>query len=112
MAALRAWADALRLNGVFVMELMHRDRVAHLYGTPIEHRGPVSEEGETDWVTGVRTSTIRYGDISKTFRVRLYTVTELTRMLREAGFRTVEAMGGLEGGRVSPESRLALRGVK
>lgn len=112
VAALRAWAATLRPKGVLVMELMHRDLVAHLYGSSIDHPGPVSEEGETDWVTGVRTATVRYGEIVKTFRIRLYTVTELVQMLHEAGFAAVEAMGGLEGGPVSPESRLALRAVR
>jgi SAM-dependent methyltransferase len=111
-AALAAWADRLRPGGVLVMELMHRDRVAHLYGQPIDHPGGVTEEGHTDWVTGVRTSTLRHGAIVKTFQVRLYTVTELVRMLRVAGFETVDAYGDLEGGEVTPESRLALRAVK
>ena len=111
MAALRAWAASLRPEGVLVMELMHRDLVAHLYGRSID-TGPVSEEGETDWVTSVRTATVRYGEIAKTFRIRLYTVTELVQMLSQAGFTTVDAMGGLAGGPVSPESRLVLRAVR
>lgn len=111
-AAVRAWAESLRPGGILVMELMHRDRVAHLHGRPIEHPGPVSEEGETDWVTGVRAATVTYGAIVKKFRVRLYTVTELVQMLHEAGFRDVGAFGGLDGGPVSPEARLVLRAVK
>jgi SAM-dependent methyltransferase len=111
-AAVTAWATCLRPGGVLVMELMHRDRVAHLYGQPIEHPGGVSETGHTDWVTGMRTSTITYGSIVKTFRFRLYTVTELVQLLHQAGFGHVDAYGALRGGEVSPESRLALRAVK
>jgi SAM-dependent methyltransferase len=111
-AALAAWAGCLRPGGVLVMELMHRDRVAHLYGGPIEHPAGVSEEGHTDWVTGLRVSTVRYRAIAKTFQVRLYTATELVRMLHEAGFQHVEASGALDGGEVTPESRLALRALK
>lgn len=111
-AALTAWSEALRPGGVLVMELMHRDRVAHLCGQPIPPAGPVSEEGDTDWVTGVRTATVTYGAIVKTFRVRLYTVTELVGMLHDAGFGQTDAYGGLEGGAVSPESRLVIRAVQ
>lgn len=111
-AALNAWARSLRPGGVLVMELMHRDRVAYLYGQPIEHPEGPSETGHTDWVTGIRTSTMTYGSIVKTFRVRLYTVTALVDLLRQAGFATVEAFGSLRGGEVSPESRLAIRAVR
>lgn len=102
----------LRPNGVLVMELMHRDLVAHLYGQSVDHGGPVSEEGVTDWVTGVRTATVTHGAITKTFRMRLYTVTELVGMLHDAGFQQIDALGDLAGGPVSPESRLVLRAVK
>jgi SAM-dependent methyltransferase len=112
IAAVRAWAAALRPNGVLVMELMHRDLVAHLYGQSFDHGGPVSEEGVTDWVTGVRTATVTHGAITKTFRMRLYTVTELVGMLHDAGFQQIDALGDLAGGPVSPESRLVLRAVK
>lgn len=110
--ALDAWARCLRPGGVLVMELMHRDRVAYLYGQPIEHVGGPSETGHMDWVTGVRTATRTYGSIVKTFRVRLYTVTALVDLLRQAGFHTVEAFGSLRGGEVTPESRLAIRAVR
>jgi SAM-dependent methyltransferase len=112
VAAVDAWAQALRPGGVLVMELMHRDRLAALFDQPVEHRGPVEEVGETDWVSGVRTSTVTFAGIEKTFRVRLYTVTDLVRMLHQAGFRTVDAYGGLRGGQVTPHTRLALRAVR
>lgn len=98
IAAVRASAAALRPNGVLVMELMHRDLVAHLYGQSVDHGGPVSEEGVTDWVTGVRTATVTHGAITKTFRMRLYTVTELVGMLHDAGFQQIDALGDLAGG--------------
>lgn len=112
VAALNAWARVLRPGGVLVMELMHRDRVAHHHGQPIAHAGPVTEEGQTDWITGVRDATVTYGDVVKSFRVRLYTATELVAMLRDAGFGQVDAFGGLDGGLVTPETRLAIRAVK
>lgn len=112
VAAVEAWVQALRPGGVLVMELMHRDRLAALFGQPVEHPGPVAEAGETDWVSGVRTATVTYAGIEKTFRVRLYTVTDLVNMLHHAGFARVDAYGGLQGGPVTPHTRLALRAVK
>lgn len=112
VAAVSAWAQALRSGGVLVMDLMHRDRLAASFGQPIEHPGRVEEVGETDWVTGVRTSTVTYQGIEKTFRVRLYTVTELVRMLHQAGFTAVDAYGSLRGGEVTPHTRLALRAIR
>lgn len=94
------------------MELMHRDRAAHLYGQAGGYAGGVSESGVTDWVTGIRTATMTYGSIVKAFRVRLYTVTELVQLLHGAGFGQVDASGTLRGGAVTPETRLVLRATK
>jgi SAM-dependent methyltransferase len=111
-AALKAWAGALRPGGVLAMELMHRDLVANRHGQTNDNPGPVTEEPATDWVTGVVTSTVRYREIVKTFRFRMYTVTQLVQMLRAAGFASVEAMSSLAGGTVTPASRVTLRGVR
>jgi SAM-dependent methyltransferase len=111
-AALAAWAGALRPGGVLVMELMHRDLVANRHGQTNENPGSVTEEAETDWVTGVVTATVRYREIVKIFRFRLYTVTQLVQMLRDAGFATVKAMSSLAGGTVTPASRVTLRAVR
>lgn len=111
-AALTAWASCLRPGGVLVMELMHRDRLAYLHGQASDNQGGVSETGVTDWVTGERTASVTYGSITKSFRVRLYTVTEMVQLLHQAGFGHVDAYGTLRGGEVSPETRLVLRAVK
>ncbi|MDP8976989.1 MAG: class I SAM-dependent methyltransferase [Actinomycetota bacterium] len=110
-AALRAWRGVLRPGGALVMTLMHRDRVAYLQAQPREVRGPVREEGETDWVKGVRTATVTYRDTAKNFRVRLYTVTELVGLLRGAGFGQVAAYGDLWHTPVSPATRLVLHAI-
>lgn len=111
-AAVGAWARCLRPDGVLVMELMHRDRVAHLHGQPHDGQRGVVETGETNWVTGVRTAKVTFGSIVKSFRVRLYTVTELVQLLEQSGFGHVDAYGTLRGGEVTPETRLVLRAVK
>jgi SAM-dependent methyltransferase len=112
VAALAAWHRVLRPGGVLVMDLMHRDRVAYLHGKPPLLEGAVREEGITDWVEGIRTATVRYRDVVKTFRMRLYTATELVRLLRQAGFSDVEAFGGFQREAVSPQQRLVLRAMK
>jgi hypothetical protein len=43
-----------------------------------------------------------------TYRLRLYTATELIRLVRDAGFSDVESCGGFDGGPVSRETRLVL----
>ena len=111
-AALAAWARALRPDGVLVMELMHRDWLARRYGQEPDQPGGVSQTGQTDWVTGVRTTTVSHGDVSKTFRIRLYTATDLVRLLRNAGFRQVDAYGSLSRDDLSPDTRLVIRATR
>lgn len=110
-AALDAWARSLRPGGVLLMDLTHRDQVAHAYGRDQARPSGVTETGHTDWVTGVSTTRLTYRDIVKIFRVRLYTVTELVSMIRASGFREVKAYGDLSGGPLTPQTRLVLRAV-
>lgn len=115
IAALEAWFRVLRDSGVLLMELMHRDRVAHLYdpdNKPVEH-GSIREEGCTEWVTGVRDATVTYGSVSKSFRIRLYTATELVGELKGIGFSTVEVWGDLDGVTpLSPATRMVIRAIR
>ena len=117
MAALHAWYEVLAPGGVLLMETMHRDRLAYLFDPdPDPDAGedqPVKETGTTDWVTGIRTATMTWGEVSKSFRVRLYTATELVRELESIGFHDIDVSGRL-GGEVplSPVTRLAIRAVK
>jgi SAM-dependent methyltransferase len=115
IAALEAWFRVLRHGGVLLMELMHRDGVAHLYDPddkPVEH-GRIREAGRTDWITGVRDATVTYGSISKSFRIRLYTATELVGELKRIGFSTVEVWGDLDGVTpLSPATRLVIRATR
>lgn len=111
-AAVSAWSRCLRPGGVLVMELMHRDRVAYLFGQASEDPTGASETRTTDWVTGITSATVTFESITKKFRVRLYTATELVRLLRGAGFGRVDAYGTLRGGEVTPETRLVLRAVR
>lgn len=112
VGALRAWYDVLRPGGVLIMDLFHRDAAARAFAgdDAVIERGPTRETGVTDWVTGLRTATITYGDTSKTFRVRLYTATELVTELARVGFTTIDVHGDLHATtRVSPTTRLVIR---
>lgn len=106
--ALEAWFAVLRPGGLLVVETMHRDRLAHLWGRPMPP-SDLQEEGETDWVTGVRTARVRVDGEVREFQVRLYTVTALVAMLHGTGFTDVEVFGGLSGEPFDPSTRLALR---
>jgi hypothetical protein len=43
-----------------------------------------------------------------TYEIRLYCVTELVEMVREAGFEQVDCYGGLDGSELTFDSRLVL----
>jgi hypothetical protein len=47
-----------------------------------------------------------------TFRLRVYTSTELARLLEDVGFVEIECFGDLDGGQLSRESRLVVRARK
>lgn len=115
IAALHAWYAVLRPGGLLIMDLFHRDAAAHAFGgdDAVIERGPTRETGVTDWVTGRRTATITYGDVSKTFQVRLYTATELVTELETAGFGAIEVHGDLHASsQLSPTTRLVIRATK
>lgn len=111
LAALRAWHRVLRPGGLLLLELTHRDAVAHLYegDDQVIEQGAVRETGVTDWVTGLRTATVTADGMTKTFVIRLYTITELVTELRAAGFAAVEARAGLDSSAPpTPATRRAL----
>lgn len=114
LAALRAWYQVLDPGGTLLMELMHRDRLAHAYGQQqLMNTERVRETSTIDWVQGTSTATVTYGHISKTFHVRLYTATELVRELHSVGFGHIDVWGDLDGVTpLSPETRLVIRAVK
>lgn len=108
---LRAWHDVLRPGGVLILETMHRDRLAWLWGRDHDP-GARRETGVTDWVTGVRHATVEIGGETRPFRMRLYTATELVRMLTDTGFTRIEVLGGLDRAPLDPSTRLAIRAVR
>lgn len=111
MRCLISWFEVLRPSGLLVVETMHRDRLAWLWGQDSDP-GTRRETGTTDWTTGVRTSIVQINGETRAFRVRLYTVTDLVRMMREVGFVQVEAFGGLDASELDPSKRLAVRAFR
>lgn len=107
----------LRPGGALVMETTHRDRLI----CDFEPRGwdPVPgghlwvQERSFDHVAGEieNTHTFVAADGSReshTYRLRVYTASELMRLLEGAGFGDVEAYGGFEREDLSERTRLVL----
>lgn len=100
----------LRRGGTLVVETAHRDALMHRFAPrswdPLPGGGVVLEERRFDHVVGeietTHTLVSTAGEQeSFTYRLRVYTVTELIRLLEGAGFTDVEAYGGLDGGELS-----------
>jgi SAM-dependent methyltransferase len=94
----------LRPGGVFALEAMHRDRLMSDFHEEEWHELPegalLLDRGRFDHVAGtfdraqtlIRSSGKR---VTTSFRVRIYTATEVAAMLDGAGFTEVEFSGGL-----------------
>jgi SAM-dependent methyltransferase len=108
----------LRPGGGLVIETQHRDRVMAIFqGSGWEDLGGGDlrlEARRFDYVAGeIETDFILIeADGSRhaiTYRLRVYTATELVRMLGEAGFEQVECFGGLDRVPPSRDTRLVIR---
>lgn len=110
----------LRPGAALIVETMHRDRLMHIFQPrgwdPLPGDGMVAEDRRLDYVAGeIETEHILVKDGKRrqfTYRLRVYTATELVRMLQTVGFVEVDAFGNLEGGELTRESRLAVRARK
>ncbi len=107
----------LRPGGALVVETMHRDRLMHIYQqrgwTPLPDGDLLLEERTFDYAAGeIETvhSLVEAGGNreSITYRFRVYTATELVRLVEEAGFTAVECYGGWDREGLSRETRLVL----
>jgi SAM-dependent methyltransferase len=107
----------LRPGGALVVETMHRDRLARIFlerlWDPLPDGGSVLEEHRFDQVSGVMENDFTLVDAagareSVTYRIRTYTVTELVRLVEEAGFSGIECYGGPEGEELGLDTRLVL----
>jgi SAM-dependent methyltransferase len=112
----------LRPGGVLLVETLHRDRLMAIFRErdwePLEGEAILAESRQFDYVAGeIETDHIFVPDAPQrrrqvTFRVRVYTVTELVRMLSAAGFGEIECFGDYDGGELTRETRLVVRARK
>lgn len=111
LVALRAWHEALRPEGWFVMETNHRDRLARLYDGETSPPPGATFVPRMDWEAGVVYNRVRREDGTEVeSRIRLYCATELVALCRRAGFRDVHVFGSLGQDPLTPRTRLVIYG--
>lgn len=106
----------LRPGAAVIVEALHRDRLMKIFlergWEPLEGEAILAEERRFDYVAGeVETDHILLTEgrrRSVTFRVRVYTATELVRLLEDVGFGEIECFGDLERTELSRETRLVV----
>ena len=107
----------LRPGGALIVETMHRDRLMSIFQArvwdPLPDGGILVEDRSFDYVAGEAETTHTLIDAegrreSFAYRMRLYTATELVRLVQEAGFAQVDCFGGFDQEPLSRESRLVL----
>ena len=116
-ATLRELRRVLRPDGALVIETQHRDRIVSVFreegwqdlgggALRLEARrfDYAAGEVETDFIL-IEADGSRH---ALTYRLRLYTATELVRLLEAAGFDHVECFGGFEREPLSRERRLVV----
>jgi ubiquinone/menaquinone biosynthesis C-methylase UbiE len=111
----------LRPGAALVVETLHRDRLMVVFQERgwehLEDDAVLLEERRFDHFAGeVETEhTLAPPNGPRrtvTFRLRVYTATELARLLEDVGFAEVACFGDLDGGELSRESRLVVRARK
>ena len=110
----------LRPGGALVLETLHRDRLMAIFQPrtwdPIEGEGLVAEARRLDHVAGeIETEHIHVSGGTRrsfTYRLRVYTATELVRMIAAVGFAEIECFGDYEGAELSRETRLVVRAIR
>jgi ubiquinone/menaquinone biosynthesis C-methylase UbiE len=118
---LAGFRRVLRPGARLVVETMTRDRlVAHFSDNDWRLMGAgrlLLEQRTFDPLQGVATTTQTLVDgagarESRTWTVRMYTATDLVRMIERAGFSDWKAYGGFEGEPFSVDSRLVLVAIR
>jgi ubiquinone/menaquinone biosynthesis C-methylase UbiE len=110
----------LRPGGTLVIETMHRDRLMAIFQPhtwePLDDESLVAEARRFDPVAGeIETEHIYVAGGSRrsfTYTLRVYTATELVRMVEAAGFSEITCFGDYSSGELTRESRLVVRARK
>ena len=110
----------LRPRAPLVIECLHRDRLMTIFQErswePLADDAVLLEQRRFDYLHGEIETDHTYLAVgerhSVTFRLRIYTATELSRLLTEVGFTDIECFGDFEGAPLSRETRLVVRARK
>ena len=110
----------LKPGAALVLETLHRDRLMTIFQErgwePLEGDAILAEQRRFDHVAGeIEVDHILIADGTRrdaTFRLRVYTVTELVPMLGDVGFGEIECFGDYGGAELSRETRLVIRARK
>jgi SAM-dependent methyltransferase len=110
----------LRPGAPLVIEALHRDRLMAIFQErswePLADDAVLLEERRFDYVLGETEVDHTYLSVGErrsiTFRIRVYTATELVKLLAEIGFGEIECFGDFEGAPLSRETRLVVRARK
>jgi ubiquinone/menaquinone biosynthesis C-methylase UbiE len=114
---LREIRRVLRQGGRLLVETNHRDRLPSRSPArewyPLDDGAFLLSESRVDRVTGTVELVHSYlapggPPQTRTIRWRAYSVTELVRMLVDAGFGEIACYGNLDGGAFAPDTRLVL----
>jgi SAM-dependent methyltransferase len=117
LAALRELRRVLRPGATLVIETLHRDRLVSIFRERDWQSLPdgalLLEERRLDLVAGVieATHTLLRDDVVVSRRahlVRLYTATELVRLLERAGFGRIQCFGGYAEEPLTRDTRLVV----
>ena len=119
VGVLEEFCRVLRPGGALVVETMHRDRVARIFTArtwnPLPDGSLFLQEHDPDWLAGefsvLHLIVTAEGErIERRFVHRLYTVTEWSAMLSEAGFEDIDSFADWQGiAPASPDRRLIAR---
>jgi ubiquinone/menaquinone biosynthesis C-methylase UbiE len=110
----------LRRGAALVIETMHRDRLMAIFQPqtwePLQDDALVAEARRFDHAAGeIETEHIFVAGGSRrsfTYTMRVYTATDLVRMLADVGFGGIECFGDYEGGDLTRDTRLVIRAHK
>ncbi|HEV3477978.1 MAG TPA: methyltransferase domain-containing protein [Gaiellaceae bacterium] len=110
----------LRPGARLLIETLHRDRLMAIFLShtwePLDGDSLVAEARRFDHVAGeIETDHIFVAGGTRrdfTWRIRVYTATELVRMLEDVGYAEIECFGDYEGGELTRETRLVIRARK
>ena len=110
----------LRPGAVLVVECLHRDRLMAIFQErswdPLPDDAVLLEERRFDYLNGEIETDHTYLAVGErrsiTFHLRVYTATELAKLLVEIGFSEIECFGDFEGAPLSRETRLVVRARK